>query len=87
MELHNEKLTFWVFSGRGGKNSSPEQIASHILFYKDDKEIIIHSIEEYYNLLKNKKVRGNFGTFFSWTYNHKNKGKYIVLQSKIIIEK
>lgn len=82
---YNKKLTLWALGGIGGAGNKDTQWASHILTYNNiTGESSIHSIEGYYQLLKNSNIVGHFGTFFTWTYASKCRGKSIVLKVKIL---
>ena len=85
LSTYNKKLALWVLGGIGGDGDPGTQWASHLLAYdNNNNNISIHSIERYYELLKSKNIKGNFGTFFSWTYPSKRRGKSIQLKCKMI---
>lgn len=82
---YNEKLTLWVLGGIGGDCSNEIQCASHILTYNNNNSnLSIHTISEYYELLKNSDETGHFGTFFTWTYPSGRRGTSIQLKCKIV---
>ena len=77
------KLIKWVLGGHGGKNKNTLQIAEFILIY-DEKNLYIHNIDDYINILLKNNIKGNFGTPFQWTYASGCKGKNIQLKCKIL---
>jgi len=77
------QLVRWVIGGYGGKYRNINQLANYIVI-SDEKELYIHTLEEYTELLLNPKNEKNFGTPFTWTYQHKKRGKSIKLKCKII---
>lgn len=80
-----KKLGLWVLGGFNDINSTEKQCAQYFLTYTDkNNDITMHTVEEYYDLLISKGIRGQFGTVFSWTFASKQKGKSIQLKSKII---
>lgn len=82
---YKNRLAKWVFAGVGGNGDPNTQWATHILTYdNNDNTISFHSIDEYIKLLNSTHAQGNFGTFFSWTYPSKKRGKSIQLKCKII---
>ena len=86
-ELHPylEKLSKWVLAGINGYGDSKIQWATHILTYdNNDGSVSFHTIEEYIDALSSNNISGHFGTFFSWTYPSKKRGKSIQLKCKII---
>lgn len=78
-----EKLIRWVIGGYGGKVQNQLQIADYILI-SDEKEIYIHTLEEYTSMLLKKENESHFGTPFQWTFASGRKGKDIQLKCKII---
>ena len=85
LEPYNEALSRWVLGGIGGDGNENIQWAKYLLTYDNRSSTFkIHTIEEYCMLLKTKGVQGQFGTFFSWTYPSKRRGKDIQLKCKIL---
>lgn len=85
LKPYNMKLTKWALAGINGLGNPETQWASHILTYdNNDYSTSFHSIDEYILLLQSKNISGHFGTFFSWTYPSKKRGKSIQLKCKII---
>lgn len=79
-----DKLALWVLGGHEGKGNPETQWANYILTYdNNDLSISIHQIKHYCEILISK-VKGNFGTPFSWTYPSKKRGKSIQLKCKIL---
>ena len=78
-----EKLIRWVIGGYGGKVQNQLQIADYILI-SDEKDIYIHTLEEYTSMLLKKENESHFGTPFQWTFASGRKGKDIQLKCKII---
>ena len=50
LKPHLEKLVKWVIGGYGGKVQNQLQIADYILI-SDEKDIFIHTLEEYTQML------------------------------------
>lgn len=85
LNQYTKKLALWVFGGVGGEGDPNTHWAKYLLTYKNDSgEYSIHTIEEYYQILLNNNIKGQFGTVFSWTYASGQKGKSIQLKSKIL---
>lgn len=85
LKPYNDKLAKWVLAGVGGYGDPDRHWATHILTYDNNSNSIsFHSIDEYINLLNQNNITGNFGTYFSWTYPSKQRGKSIQLKCKII---
>jgi len=78
-----EKLVKWVVGGYGGKVQNQLQIADYILI-NDEKEIFIHTLEEYTKMLLKPENESHFGTPFQWTFASGRKGKDIQLKCKIL---
>nr|MCR5762671.1 MspI family type II restriction endonuclease [Treponema sp.] len=83
LKPYMRKLVRWVLGGFGGKNKTELQLANYILI-SDDKDIFIHTIDEYTEELLKPENIVHFGTPFSWTYASGRKGKDIQLKCKII---
>jgi hypothetical protein len=82
---YRAKLALWVLGGIGGDGDSEKQWASHLLAYNNEtKDFQIHTIEEYYDLLLKKNVKGHFGTVFAWTYASGARTKNIQLKCQIL---
>ena len=80
-----DKLNLWVIGGNGGDGNPSTQWAKYLLCYNNNSNVTSFiSVNEYLDLLKKNNVKGNFGTFFHWTYPSKRKGKRIQLKAKII---
>lgn len=80
-----KELTFWVLEGVGGGGNPTTQWSTHLLTYNDESDVFsMYTLEEYYNKLIENDIKGHFGTFFSWTYASKQRGKSIQLKCKII---
>lgn len=80
-----EKLAKWALAGVYGSGDPIKQWVTHLLTYdNNDGSITFRSIDDYIGLLKSLNVTGNFGTYFSWTYPSKKKGKSIQLKCKIL---
>ena len=77
------KLVKWVLGGYGGKNRTELQLANYILI-SDDKDIYLHTLDEYTDELLRPENISHFGTPFSWTYASGRKGKDIQLKCKIL---
>jgi hypothetical protein len=85
LEPYLKKLTLWVLAGIGGSGEPEKQWATHLLTYNDESDdFSFYTIDEYYQKLLEQDVKGHFGTFFSWTYASKQRGKSIQLKCKII---
>lgn len=83
LKPYMKKLVRWVLGGFGGKNRTDVQLANYILI-SDDKDIFIHTIDEYTEELLKPENIVHFGTPFGWTYASGRKGKDIQLKCKII---
>ena len=82
---YNEKLAMWVLGGVYGEGNPETQWAKYLLAYNNaDGTFNIHTIEEYYQKLKDAGITGHFGTVFSWTFASGQKGKSIQLKCKVI---
>lgn len=85
LEPHLHKLALWVLAGIGGSGDPEKQWATHLLTYNDESDnFSFYTIDEYYQKLVTQNIQGHFGTFFSWTYASKQRGKSIQLKCKII---
>lgn len=83
LKPYMKKLVRWVLGGFGGKNRTDLQLANYILI-SDDKDIFIHTIDEYTEELLKPENIVHFGSPFGWTYASGRKGKDIQLKCKII---
>lgn len=83
LKPYMKKLVRWVLGGFCGKNRTDVQLANYILI-SDDKDIFIHTIDEYTEELLKPENIVHFGTPFGWTYASGRKGKDIQLKCKII---
>ena len=83
LKPYMKKLVRWVLGGFGGKNRTDVQLANYILI-SDDKDIFIHTIDEYTEELLKPENIVHFGSPFGWTYASGRKGKDIQLKCKII---
>ena len=54
------------------------------ILISDEKDIYIHTLEEYTSMLLKKENESHFGTPFQWTFASGRKGKDIQLKCKII---
>ena len=82
LKPHLEKLVRWVIGGYGGKVQNQLQLADYILI-SDEKDIFIHTLEEYTQMLLKPENVSHFGTPFQWTFASGRKGKDIQLKCKI----
>lgn len=81
---YKNKLTRWVLCGEGGAGNK-KQVATHILIYNEmTRTVKLHTVDDYCRELELNGVIGHFGTFFSWTFPSKQRGKRIQLKCKII---
>ncbi len=79
------KLAKWVLAGVYGYGDPTKHWATHILTYdNNDGTTAFHTIDEYIDALQRNGITGHFGTFFTWTYPSKRRGKSIQLKCKII---
>lgn len=83
LKPHLEKLVRWVIGGYGGKVQNQLQLADYILI-SDEKDIFIHTLEEYTQMLLKPENVSHFGTPFQWTFASGIKGKDIQLKCKIL---
>ena len=83
LKPHLEKLVRWVIGGYGGKVQNQLQLADYILI-SDEKDIFIHTLEEYTQMLLKPENVSHFGTPFQWTFASGRKGKDIQLKCKIL---
>ncbi|MDY2840718.1 MAG: MspI family type II restriction endonuclease, partial [Treponema sp.] len=83
LKPHLEKLVKWVIGGYGGKVQNQLQLADYILI-SDEKDIFIHTLEEYTQMLLKPENVSHFGTPFQWTFASGRKGKDIQLKCKIL---
>lgn len=81
---YREKLALWALGGYNDPDIE-NPIDYLIIGNKDNQEINIETIPEYYNKVKSMK-KGHFGTIFSWTYPSGGKGKRIQLKAPIIFD-
>lgn len=85
LEPYLNKLTKWVLAGIGGAGNPEIQWATHILTYDNNNDhISFHTVAEYIDSLKLNHIEGHFGTFFTWTYPSKQRGRRIQLKCKIM---
>ena len=85
LKPYSKKLSEWVLGGVHGIGNKDIQWATHILTYNNnDNSVACKTINEYIDKLTEQGIKGHFGTFFSWTYPSKKRGKKIQLKCKII---
>ena len=85
LQPYRNKLALWVLGGINGEGNPEIQWANYILVYNNKTDSFsIYNIIDYYNHLINSNVEGTFGTVFNWTYQSKQRGKYIKLKCRII---
>ncbi len=78
------KLEHWVLGGIGGEGDPKTQWASHIITVNENTNTYcIYSIDDYIEECNEKKVEGQFGTPFQWTYPSGGLGKRIQLKMKV----
>lgn len=83
LPYYNKKLAYWVLGGIGGEGNPDIHWAKYIITYKNETcEFKVHNLEKYVDEIL--KVKGHFGTPFTWTYASGCKGKSIQLKSKIL---
>ncbi len=81
---YNDKLTKWALAGIGGEGNPSVQWASHIISVNDKtNSYCIESIDEYITRCRSQGIKGQFGTFFQWTYPSGGLGKRIQLKTYI----
>ncbi|MEA5009133.1 MspI family type II restriction endonuclease [Clostridium tyrobutyricum] len=80
---YNKKLAYWVLGGIYGEGTPDIHWAKYIITYKNETcEFKVHKLEKYVDGIL--KVKGQFGTPFTWTYASGCKGKSVQLKSKIL---
>jgi hypothetical protein len=83
LKPYKRKLIEWVLSGYAGDIKNQNQLAKFIIT-TDEKDIYVHTIEDYIDILMKEENEAQFGTPFSWTYPSKRKGEKIQLKVKVI---
>lgn len=83
LKPHLKKLVKWVIGGYGGEYKNTNQLANYIVI-SDEKDLYIHTLEEYTALLLEPENEKHFGTPFQWTFASGRKGKDIQLKCMII---
>ena len=82
---YHNKLNYWVLGGNGGQGNPNTQWARYLLCHSSNtKEISIHTINEYIDILQQNNICGQFGTLFKWTFASGRKGKSIQLKGRVI---
>ena len=83
LKPYKRKLIEWVLSGYTGDIKNQSQLAKFIIT-TDEKDIYVHTVEDYIDILMKEENEAQFGTPFSWTYPSKRKGEKIQLKVKVI---